>query len=96
MLKFAGSGRLVLKRLTAPRPGIEIVVEDDGPGIDDIEQAMLDGVSEGREIAEIPIKERRGIGGGLGAVDRLMDEFELVNRPDGGVRATARKWIKTK
>jgi serine/threonine-protein kinase RsbT len=94
VLKFAGKGRLILKRLSEPRPGIEITVEDDGPGIDDIERAMVDGVSEGRDVAGIPVKERRGLGGGLGAVDRLMDEFELVNRPEGGVRATARKWVK--
>ncbi|QEP43779.1 anti-sigma regulatory factor [Ectothiorhodospiraceae bacterium BW-2] len=56
---------------------IEIVAEDFGPGIADIEQAMQDGYSSGN-----------GLGVGLPGTRRLVDQFEIESSP-GHTRVTA-------
>ena len=95
VLKFAKTGTLRLCRIESPQPGIEIVVDDEGPGIDDIEAALVDGYSEGRLLVEDGwSRARRGLGTGLGAVGRLMDQLQIENKPEGGVRVTAYKWLK--
>lgn len=66
----------------AGRAGIEIVAHDQGPGIADIAAAMTDGFST-----------NGGLGGGLGGVQRLMDEFEISSRLGVGTRIIARKWL---
>lgn len=93
VLKFAGTGTLSLRRIAEPRPGIEVTVEDNGPGIADIEASLIDGYSEGRFLSpDDPITARRGIGAGLGAVKRLIDVVSITNKPTGGVKVTIRKW----
>lgn len=95
VLKFAKTGTLTICCVESPQPGMEIVVEDEGPGIDDIEAAVVDGYSEGRLLAEEGWnRERRGLGSGLGAVGRLMDQLQIENKPEGGVKVTAFKWLK--
>jgi len=94
VLKFAGTGVITVTALSAPKRGIEVVVEDSGPGIQDIEQVVIDGYSEGRLLSQDKWPQRRrGLGAGLGAVHRLMNEVEISNRPDRGARVVARKWI---
>ena len=61
--------------------GIEIIAEDEGPGIPDLKQAMQDGFST-----------NRGLGGGLPGVKRLMDEFYITSEVGTGTRIVARKW----
>ena len=61
--------------------GIEVVAEDDGPGIPDVAQAMRDGFSTSG-----------GLGGGLPGVKRLMDELEITSTAGVGTRVVARKW----
>ena len=91
-VRHAGRGGVTLRALGAPRPGIEVVVEDRGPGIADLGAAMSDGWSAGRRLApDVPHDPRCGRGVGLGAVQRLADELEIRNRPGGGLRAVARK-----
>ncbi len=63
------------------RRGIEVVAEDQGPGIADIPQAMQDGFST-----------IGGLGSGLPGVTRLMDECEITSTPGIGTRVVARKW----
>ncbi len=65
------------------RLGIEVVSEDEEPGIADIGLAMQDGFST-----------KGGLGCGLPGVKRLMDEFEIESEPGRGTRITARKWKK--
>jgi len=62
--------------------GIEVIAEDDGPGIIDVKQAMEDGFST-----------NGGLGGGLPGVERLMDEFEINSTVGVGTRIVARKWL---
>jgi serine/threonine-protein kinase RsbT len=78
-----GEGRVHMRELREDngRVGIEIIVEDDGPGIPDIGQAMEQGFSSGR-----------GLGLGLGGTKRLMDEMFLESAPGSGTRVTIRKW----
>ncbi|MFC1706968.1 ATP-binding protein [Planctomycetota bacterium] len=63
------------------RVGVEILAEDDGPGIPDLSLAMQDGFSTAG-----------GLGGGLPGVKRMMDEFEITSEDGQGVRVVARKW----
>ncbi len=63
------------------RVGIEIVAEDAGPGIPDIELAMQDGYST-----------NKGLGSGLPGARRLMDEFSIQSKVGVGTRIVARIW----
>lgn len=82
--RYAGTGRVVIKALgNSPDKGIEIVAEDRGPGIPDIELAMQDGYSTGK-----------GLGQGLPGTRRLMDEFEIKSRVGAGTTVTVRKWLR--
>jgi serine/threonine-protein kinase RsbT len=63
------------------RPGIVIVAWDDGPGIQDVRQAMRDGFSTSGSL-----------GLGLPGVRRLMDDFEIVSEQGKGTTVTVRKW----
>ena len=48
--KFAGRGTVTFTALDDPRIGMNIVVEDTGPGIEDPQTSMQDGFSEGRKL----------------------------------------------
>ena len=67
IFKHAGSGDILLRGLAAgDARGIEILAIDKGPGFGNIEQAMRDGVSTAGSY-----------GVGMGAMQRLADEFDL-------------------
>jgi len=79
----AGGGTITLRPIQrAGRVGIEIVSEDTGPGIPDVDSALQDGFST-----------NGGLGGGLPGVRRLMDEFHITSRVGAGTRVVARKWL---
>jgi serine/threonine-protein kinase RsbT len=63
------------------RRGIQVVARDQGPGIDDIEQALRDGFSTGS-----------GLGLGLPGARRLVDEFSIDSAPGRGTTVTLVKW----
>jgi len=63
------------------RRGVVATIRDDGPGIADIDRAMRDGFSTGT-----------GLGLGLPAARRLVDEFELVSMIEVGTTVTLRKF----
>jgi serine/threonine-protein kinase RsbT len=56
-------------------------VIDDGPGIPDVEVAMVDGYSTGQ-----------GLGMGLSGARRLVDVFELRTVVGQGTTITLEKW----
>lgn len=68
-------------RGTAQR-GVELLAEDDGPGIADIELAMRNGYSTAGTL-----------GIGLPGVRRLMSEFAIHSQVGSGTRVVARKWL---
>jgi len=63
--------------------GIEILANDEGPGIENIQLALKDGFSTSR-----------GLGAGLPGVRRLMDEFEIKSEIGAGTQVLIRKWLK--
>jgi serine/threonine-protein kinase RsbT len=81
LVRYADAGEVVLSPTTGSRgEGIEVESRDLGPGIPDLELALRDGFSSGG-----------GLGSGLPAVRRLMDEFE-IGSTSSGTRIVARKW----
>ncbi len=85
-------GEMVISRIVGERGiGLEIVARDRGPGIADVDRAVGDRYST------------NGTSGcGLGAVRRMMDEFEIRSVCPGargdpaagnGTLITARKWV---
>jgi serine/threonine-protein kinase RsbT len=93
MVKHAGGGTLILRRLDEPEPGLELEARDSGPGILEPDLAFRDHISEGIDLRSPERPPRaRGLGVGLGAIRRLMDETRWENLPDGG-RLVARKAI---
>ncbi|WP_461210195.1 anti-sigma regulatory factor [Desulfocurvus sp. DL9XJH121] len=84
IVRYAGTGEVLLRVVQdADARGIEVVAQDSGPGIPDIELAMRDNYSSGGSL-----------GLGLPGVKRIMDEFRVDSSPGAGTRCTARKWIK--
>lgn len=76
-------------------PGLELFYWDKGPGIVDLDRAVRDGVSTSGSL-----------GGGMGAIRRLMDEVEIYSTVAGltgrlpharrtthGTALLARKWL---
>lgn len=75
-------GELVLRLLPPqPRPGLELLAIDDGPGIPDLDLALREGWSS-----------TGSLGCGLSGVQRLMDSFEIDSAPGRGTRVRACKW----
>lgn len=78
----AGGGRITLD---AGSDSVEIVVEDNGPGIPDIDRAMIPGFSTaGDEIREMGF----GAGMGLPNMKSCSDVFEI--KSEQGVGTTVR------
>jgi len=81
IVRFAGTGEVVVELIEVPRRGVQIVARDSGPGIYDVEQALTDGYST-----------YHGLGLGLPGARRLMDEFAIVSEPGRGTTVTMTKW----
>lgn len=99
-LSHAGGGRLTIRACNEiedtgePRVRLEIEVEDDGPGIEDVGKAVLDGYSRGRFVnGENFDVKRNGLGAGLGTVQRLMDSVRFENKRQGGLLVRAYKYL---
>jgi serine/threonine-protein kinase RsbT len=60
------------------------LARDNGPGIRDVAWAMADGSTTGT-----------GLGCGLSAAKRLMDEFHIETSPGAGTVITVRKWVES-
>ena len=82
-LRYAGHANIVVTRTTNNR-GIEIIISDTGPGIDDIEKAMQDGFSTFPEVS---------LGLGLGAAKRCVDDLEIISSRKG-TKVTLRHYLK--
>jgi serine/threonine-protein kinase RsbT len=79
---YAGTGNVTVREIEkSGRKGIEIVCEDQGPGIANIDLVMQDGYSTSR-----------GMGMGLPGAKRLMDEFTIRSQEGVGTTITCRKW----
>jgi len=84
ILRYAGTGTAILRPATqGARRGIEIICEDEGPGISDIPFVMQEGVTTGK-----------GLGIGLPGTQRLMDEMKIESQVGQGTTVTIRKWLR--
>lgn len=93
MVKYAGGGVIVLRELRGPRAGVEFEARDQGGGISSLERALQDHVSDDLHRLERPDpRSARGLGLGLGAIHRLMDEVEIDAKPGEGTSIRGRKW----
>jgi len=63
------------------KTGLQLVFEDRGPGIPDIQAALRDGFTTGT-----------GMGLGLGGSKRLVSDFDIQSQPGQGTRITVVRW----
>jgi serine/threonine-protein kinase RsbT len=83
-LVYAGGGEVRISVVqNGLRRGLKMVVNDEGPGIPDLEKALTDGWTTGS-----------GLGLGLGGSRRLVDEFDLLTAPGKGTTVTVTKWAR--
>ena len=91
--KHAGGGRIELAEEELPRRGCRVRADDEGPGIACVDDALRDGFSEGRLLTpDVPLRERHGLGVGLGALGRFLRDVRVSARPGGGLRIEAVLW----
>jgi serine/threonine-protein kinase RsbT len=82
MTRYAGGGTVTLSIVAdRGRSGVRAVFADEGPGIPDVDQAMLNGYTTGT-----------GLGLGLGGAKRLVHEFDLETEPGRGTTVTVIMW----
>ncbi len=74
VIQYAGSGSGEMNDLsTLARLIMRVQISDQGPGIEDIDQAMLEGYTSGN-----------GLGAGLPGCERLSDHFLIESEPGVG------------
>ena len=74
VLRHGGGGTFAARAVTrGGMLGMEFLAVDDGPGMKSFSASSIDGVSS-----------RGSSGTGLGAIQRLVDEFDVYTRPDLG------------
>lgn len=79
---YGGGGNLLWEILAeGTRKGLRLTFEDQGPGIPNLELAMMDGWTSGR-----------GLGMGLSGTKRLVNEFSLQSEPGKGTRVVIIRW----
>jgi anti-sigma regulatory factor (Ser/Thr protein kinase) len=84
ILKHAGRGRLLVHALERDGVGgVEIIAIDKGSGIADVGASLRDGQST-----------RGTLGGGLGALSRMSDDFEIFTQPGRGTAVRLELWAR--
>lgn len=82
ILLYAGTGEVLIRPVERDgRRGVTVVASDRGPGIPDLQRALLDGYSTSKRL-----------GLGLPGVRRLMDEFSIRTGNDSGTSVEVTKW----
>jgi serine/threonine-protein kinase RsbT len=82
ILQYAKAGKVSIEAVDEEeRRGLQIVAEDQGPGIADVNAVL-----EGRGPA-------RGLGLGIPGTRRLMDEFRVTSAVGQGTRIQCVKWL---
>ena len=79
ILKHATRGEIIVRSDRGPVPTVELLAIDSGPGIADVERALRDGYSTAGSS-----------GGGLGALARLANTFDVFTAPGKGTILLAR------
>ncbi len=82
MLKYANGGKIILEIISkSGQSGVRLTFIDEGPGIENIAQAMQDGFSTGRSL-----------GLGLPGAKRLVNEFDIKSVVGAGTTVTVTHW----
>jgi len=82
MLRYAGGGNVKVEVVTrGKQEGVQLVFEDSGPGIPDINKAMQDGFTTGKTL-----------GLGLPGAKRLVNEFAIQSVVGKGTTVKILKW----
>ncbi len=82
IVRYARKGEIAIQPVTnSTVRGIQIVAQDQGPGIRDVEQAL-----------QIGFSTSGGLGLGLPGVRRLMDEFDIQSELGRGTTVRIAKW----
>lgn len=82
MLKYASGGKVTLEIVNKNgQNGIRLTFADEGPGIENISQAMQDGFSTGKSL-----------GLGLPGAKRLVNEFDIKSVVGTGTTVTVTHW----
>jgi anti-sigma regulatory factor (Ser/Thr protein kinase) len=85
ILKHAGRGQLLVGKLESEGVGgVEIIALDKGPGIANITASLRDGHSTTGTL-----------GGGLGALTRLSESFDIFTQPGKGTALRLALWSRT-
>jgi serine/threonine-protein kinase RsbT len=80
---YARTGEIYLEPINSgSRDGIMLVARDEGPGIANLERALMGGYSTSG-----------GLGLGLSGIRRIVDEFNIESVPGRGTTVTAKKWL---
>jgi anti-sigma regulatory factor (Ser/Thr protein kinase) len=87
---ISGEIRLAWNPDVPPFGEITVEAHDVGPPIHDLAMAMTDGYDDRGPIDPALVLRRRGLGTGLGAIDRLADRLEYREEEGGGKVLTAR------
>jgi serine/threonine-protein kinase RsbT len=83
---YANKGVMRFEKIEGEKyDGLKIIVEDQGPGIENVELALTDGFSTGK-----------GLGKGLSGTKKLMDEFKIESTLGEGTKLEIIKWLKEK
>jgi serine/threonine-protein kinase RsbT len=81
-VNYGGGGTVRMGVLNnAAHSGLQLIFEDNGPGIVDVELALQDGYTTGD-----------GLGLGLGGARRLANEFEILSSPGEGTQVRIARW----
>lgn len=82
-IQYAGGGELALNAMIdGNRSGLELICEDHGPGITDLDLVLAGGYSTGH-----------GLGRGLSGSRALLDEFSVDTAPERGTTVRGLKWL---
>lgn len=81
---YAQSGEIILSKISSQhRHGIAIISQDRGPGIPDVQRALMGGYSTSG-----------GLGLGLCGVRRMVDEFHIDTGSKNGTTVAVKKWLQ--
>jgi serine/threonine-protein kinase RsbT len=79
---YGGGGILEMEMVEKnSRRGLQLIVSDQGPGIQDLSLAMKDGYTTGG-----------GLGMGLPGAKRLVNDFAITSEPGAGTTVTVIRW----
>jgi anti-sigma regulatory factor (Ser/Thr protein kinase) len=83
IVKYAGRGSVTVSLQASPRAYVEVLAEDRGPGIANLELALTESYSS-----------RGTLGLGLPGVRRMSDQFDIRSEAAAGTRVRARRWLQ--